>query len=75
MGDKFTYLVVNATTRTAFVGKEYASKSSATRAANLKKSRQRATDQVDVMVLRTYMRDRFISTVREYADIIVFPTD
>lgn len=67
----YTQIVVNHTTRTAFVGGSYTRKSSALRGAK-RVVRRQGTDTVSVLVFPAHQRDDYLNMAGAHADVMVF---
>lgn len=65
------FVLVNATTSTAYVSGEYSAKGSAARAAARLSARQ-GDGQVDTMVFATERRHQYEELASQYADVVVY---
>ncbi|MFI5857329.1 hypothetical protein [Streptomyces parvulus] len=70
-GQPHTQIVVNHTTRTAFVGGSYTRRSSALRGAQ-RVVRRQGTDIVSVLVCPVHQRADYLSMADVHADVMIF---
>ncbi len=73
-GQPHTQIVVNHTTRTAFVRGSYTRKSSALRGAQ-RVVRRQGTDIVSVLVCPVHQRADYLSMADVHADVMIFVAD
>jgi hypothetical protein len=69
--EPYTQIVLNHTTRTAYVGGTYTRKSSATRGARRRAPRQ-GDDTVSILVFPARQRDDYLDMANDHADVLVF---
>ncbi|MFF3730849.1 hypothetical protein ACFYXM_11135 [Streptomyces sp. NPDC002476] len=69
--EPYAQIVVNHTTRTAFVGGTYTRQSSALRGAR-RVTRRQGTDTVSILVFPAHQREDHLRMANEHADVMVF---
>ncbi|MFI5753101.1 hypothetical protein ACIBBE_46565 [Streptomyces sp. NPDC051644] len=69
--EPYTQIVVNHSTRTAFVGGTYTRKSSAQRGAR-RVTRRQGSDTVSILVFPAHQRDVYLRMANDQADVMVF---